>query len=251
MSDEIKKFTFFYPVFNEEKNIERVINLADTVGKLLMEKEGIEDYEILVVDDCSTDSTPEKLEVLKKNNVHLRTIRHEQNKKLGGALKTGFYNATGDVILYSDADLPFDLHEAIKALRLMKIYDSDIVSAYRFDRTAEGPRRAIYSFVYNLMIRFIFGIRVRDINFSFKLIKRRVFERVKLKSDGSFIDAELIIRASKHGFKIIQFGTDYFARTRGVSTLSGLDVVLKIIKEMVLLYPELKRTGKNNDKPDS
>ncbi len=248
MFKDIKTFSFLFPVFNEERYIERTVELAHEVGELLLKKEGISSYEILVIDDCSTDSTPEKLKELKKNYSQLRVIRNERNRKLGGTLKTGFYNASGDAILYSDADLPFDLHEASRALRLMRIYDADIVSAYRFDRTAEGPRRALYSFVYNMIIRFAFGIRVRDVNFSFKLVRREIFEKIQLKSEGSFIDAELLIRAHNHGYKIIQFGTDYFARTRGISTLSSSDVILKILREMFRLYPELKNEGKRFNK---
>lgn len=243
-SEKIERITFFFPMYNEEKNAERTILIAQNVAHNMQKSGEIKDYEILVVDDCSTDGTQSILEKLKKEDNHIRVIRHERNRKLGEALKTGLYNAKGDVILYSDADLPFDLSEVSKALRLMKIYNADIVSAYRFDRTSEGPRRAIYSFVYNLIIRFLFGVRIRDVNFSFKLIRKKVLERIELKSEGSFIDAELIVRPSRSGFRVIQFGTDYFPRTRGISTLSSFNVILKIIKEMIKLYPELKRINK-------
>ncbi|MGC8756683.1 MAG: glycosyltransferase family 2 protein, partial [bacterium] len=106
--------------------------------------------------------------------------------------------------------------------------------------TGEGLRRLIYSYVYNSLIKLIFHLRVKDVNFSFKLVRKEVFNYVKLKSEGSFIDAELLIKAQRYGFKIIQFGTNYFPRTRGISTLSSSSVILKIIKEMLSLYPEIK-----------
>ena len=94
--------------------------------------------------------------------------------------------------LYTGADLPFDLGETAKALRLMDTYDADIVAAYRFDRTGEGPRRFVYSYVYNSMVKAAFGVRVRDVNFSAKLIRREVLDAVSLRSEGSFVDVELL-----------------------------------------------------------
>jgi hypothetical protein len=114
------------------------------------------------------------------------------------------------------------------------------VSAYRFDRTGEGYVRVVYSTIYNTLVRILFGVRMRDINFAFKLTRRRVLERVRLASEGSFIDAELIVRAIGNGFKVVQFGVDYFPRTRGVSTLSSPSVIVKLLREMFTLRTELR-----------
>jgi glycosyltransferase involved in cell wall biosynthesis len=162
------------------------------------------------------------------------------NRKLGGSIKTGFAHASGDLILYTDADLPFDMKELEKACRLLRQYEADIVSAYRFDRTGEGYTRTVYSFFYNALVRVFFGVRVRDVNFAFKLVRARIFEHVRLDSEGSFIDAELIIRAQKLGYHVVQFGVDYFPRTRGVSTLSSPAVIAKILREMRGLRRELR-----------
>ncbi len=143
-------------------------------------------------------------------------------------------------MLYSDADLPFDFEEVPRAIRLLRLYDADLVSAYRFDRTGEGYTRAIYTFFYNLLIRTMFGVKARDINFAFKLLRRRVLDAIELRSEGSFIDAELIIRAMRSGFELQQFGVDYFPRTRGESTLSSPGVIRTILAEMVRLRGELQ-----------
>ena len=109
-------------------------------------------------------------------------------------------------------------------MRLLRLYDCDLVSAYRFDRTGEGYTRAIYTFFYNLLIRTMFGVKARDINFAFKLLRRRVLDGIELRSEGSFIDAELIIRAIRSGFELQQFGVDYFPRTWAVDAeLAGRD----------------------------
>jgi hypothetical protein len=143
-------------------------------------------------------------------------------------------------VLYSDADLPFDMSELSRAIRLMRYYDADIVSAFRFDRTGEGSLRTVYTFFYNFLIRRLFGVRMRDINFACKLCRTSIFDNIALRSEGSFVDAELIIRAKKLGFNVIQFGVDYFPRTRGESTLASPSVIRKIISEMVHLRRELR-----------
>ena len=193
-----------------------------------------------IVNDASTDRTAEIADALAAADPHVRVVHHPQNRKLGGSMKSGFAAATGDLVLYTDADLPFDMHDVHKAVRLLRYYDADIVSAYRFDRTGEGYVRTVYSFFYNMMVRVLFGVRMRDINFAFKLCRTRIFEHVQLKSEGSFIDAELVVRARKHGYSVIQFGVDYFPRTRGVSTLSSPKVILKILNEARTLRKEIR-----------
>ena len=160
----------------------------------------------------------------------VKVVHHPINRKLGGSMKTGFAAASGDLILYSDADLPFDMAELHKAVRLHRLYDADIVSAYRLDRTHEGYLRAVYTFFYNLLIRRWFGVRVRDVNFAFKLCRRAIFDDITLKSEGSFIDAELVIRSTRLGYEMLQFGVDYFPRTRGESTLSSPGIIVTIMQ---------------------
>ena len=167
-------------------------------------------------------------------------VHHPRNRKLGGSIKTGLATATGDLVLYTDADLPFDMDELIKACRVLRHYDADLVSAYRLDRTGEGYIRSMYSTIYNVLVRVLFGVRVRDINFAFKLCRRSVLDHMTLVSEGSFIDAELVVRAHKLGFNIVQFGVDYFPRTRGVSTLSSPGVIVTILREMWALRRELR-----------
>jgi hypothetical protein len=104
--------------------------------------------------------------------------------------------------------------------------------------------RAIYSAGYNILIRIVFGVRIRDINFSFKLIKRQVLNSIELESNGSLIDAELIIKAIRTGHRVSQFGIDYFPRFRGTSTLSSPWVILAILKEMIVFRLKLFRRSK-------
>jgi glycosyltransferase involved in cell wall biosynthesis len=232
--------TIFFPMWNEQEYIERALGAAREACTTLLEQGEIADYELLIINDASTDATGQIADDIAAHDRHVRVVHHPVNRKLGGSLKTGFAEARGDLILYTDADLPFDMDELIKACRVMRHYEADIVSAYRLDRTGEGYVRTVYSFFFNTMVRTLYGIKMRDVNFAFKLCRRTIFEKVRLESEGSFIDAELIIRARGYGYSVVQFGVDYFPRTRGVSTLSSPTVIVKILKEMFALRSELK-----------
>jgi glycosyltransferase involved in cell wall biosynthesis len=238
-SDDV--LTVFFPMWNEEDMVGVTVDAANTVCRGLVADGELADYEVLLIDDGSTDRTGTIADGLAAADSHVRVIHHERNRGLGAGIKTGFTDARGSLVLYTDADLPADFGEVRKALRLMRIYDADIVSAYRHDRTGEGSKRLVYSFAYNWLVRLVFGLRVRDVNFAFKLCRRRVLDRVELVSEGSFIDAELLIRARQAGFEIIQFGVDYFPRTRGESTLSSGSTIRTILREMRSLSSDLRR----------
>jgi len=126
-------------------------------------------------------------------------------------------------------------------MRAMAVTGADMIAGYRLDRTVEGARRALYSYIYNGLIGVLFGWPHRDINFSFKLMRRQVLETIELKSEGSLIDAELIVKAKNHGFAIQQIGLDYFPRIRGTSHLSSPRVIGKILVELVRYFPEMRK----------
>lgn len=228
------------PMWNEQDYIERAVLAATQTCARLTEAGEILDHEIVIVDDASTDDTPALADKLAAADGHVVVVHHPVNRKLGGSIKSGLAAATGDLVLYTDADLPFDLLELDRACRILRTYEADILSAYRHDRTGEGARRAVYSWGYNWLIQLLFGTRLRDVNFAFKLIRRRVLDAVELHSEGSFVDAELLVRAQRLGFSVIQIGVDYFPRTRGVSTLSSPQVIRSIVHEMTALRSELR-----------
>ena len=242
--EKFQKLSVFYPMWNEQDYIERAMRFGKRACEDLVESGDIADYELIIIDDKSTDRTPELADAMAAADPHIRVIHHERNRKLGGSMKTGFAAATGDLVLYTDADLPFDMDELPRAVRLLRDYEVDIISAYRFDRTGEGSLRAVYTFVYNGLIKALFGVKVRDINFAFKLCRRQIFDHIELKSEGSFIDAELVIRATRMGYEIMQMGVDYFPRTRGESTLSSPGVILTILEEMWSLRADLQHVEK-------
>jgi len=249
MEPPFATLSFVFPMWNEEAMIRRTVAVATEVADDLVFQGQIGGYEIVIVDDASTDATGKIADELAAADPRIRVVHHEVNRKLGGSVRSGFANATGELILYTDADMPFDLADLGKALRLLRVYDADIVSAYRFDRTGEGARRAIYSHVYNAIVKSILRLRIRDVNFAFKLIRREILDHIELVSEGSFIDVELLAKAQRRGFYVIQFGVDYFPRERGTSTLSSAPVIAKIIRELVTLVPSIRRVEPLPDLP--
>jgi len=223
------------PMFNEAENIEHAI--AWSVEAL---ERHARDYEVIVVDDASTDGSAALVATAAAANPRVRLLRHPVNRKLGASLRTGFAAATMELVLYMDADLPFDPDEIGRAVRALEITGSDMVAGYRHDRTAEGFLRTVYSYVYNFIIGLLFGWPHRDINFSFKLMRRELLDAVELRSEGSLIDAELVVKAKNLGFVIQQLGLDYFPRTRGQSTLSSPGVILKILRELAALSGDMR-----------
>jgi glycosyltransferase involved in cell wall biosynthesis len=232
------------PMWNELEMLPRTIAAMSKQLDALVADAVIGNWELLFVDDASTDGCGELADEFAASDPRIVVRHHLTNRKLGGSIRTGLAAASGDLVLYTDADLPFDPAEIRQALHLLDLYSADVVAAYRLQRKGEGPLRFFYSYLYNTLVNAVLGLRIRDVNFAFKLTRRWVVDSVQLKSEGSFIDAELLARARTQGAEIIQFGVDYFPRTRGVSTLSSPAVILKMLSEMLSLGAELRRSTK-------
>lgn len=201
-----KSISVFLPVLNEQDNIKICLR---SVKKYLSKR--FKDYEIIVVSNGSTDNTTEIVREFVKKDKHIKSI---DNKKIGygEALKSGFENSSKELIFYTDGDNQFNIEDLDKLFPLLSSYD--IVSGYRAKRK-DPFMRIFVANVYNLLIRILFGLRVRDIDSSFKLYKRKVFKNMKLKSKTGLIDAEVLIKAKKNGFSIGQIGVNHYPRIKG------------------------------------
>src|SRR5258708_6002669 len=127
------------PAYNEESGIESCVTSLETVLKDISTA-----FEIIVVDDGSTDRTAAILESLKLSRPYLVVVHHERNHGLGQTLRSGFDQCRNDITFYSDADLPFDFFELGRAMRVMTLKNADLVVGFRHDRTDEGIRRILY-----------------------------------------------------------------------------------------------------------
>ena len=222
------------PMYNEQDSIQAAVAAArETLERLAA------DYEIVIVDDASTDGSAALAAALAARDARIRVLRHERNRTLGGALRTGFAAARKRLVLYTDADQPVDLAVLPRALELLETSGADLLAGYRLNPGAAGARRALYTRAYNALIRALFGLPVRDVNFAFKLFRRRLLETITLRSEGSLIDAELLLKARQAGARFVELGLEYQPRRRGRSTLGSPRVIARLLRELLAFRKEL------------
>ena len=211
------------PVYNEEENIMKAVEDGLSVLPQLAR-----DFEIIIVESGSTDDTGAVVDELAREDERVRAIHQGTKMGLGSALKEGFGAARYGYIFYIDGDNPFRMSEFIRGFPLLQ--EADLVCGYRVNRR-DIPLRALYSGVFNLLMRILFGVRVRDTQIGFKMMRKSIFDRVKLTTDSMFIDAELLIKAQKEGYRITELDVEYVGNS-GKSSVTFRDV-LKIATDLL------------------
>ena len=207
MSDNTKSISFFCPAFNEEENLEKAVSSILPVLKDI----GAE-FEIIIVDNCSTDRTPQIADQFAKDIPRLRVIHNEVNKGYGGALITGFKAARNDIVAYTDSDNQYDFNEFRKLIPYLDNYD--VVIGYRLKRH-DSVYRLAQSAIFNAIVTLFFGTKFRDINCSFKIYRKKVLDVMDIRSTSAFIDAEMLIKASNNGYRIVEVPVTHFKRQAG------------------------------------
>jgi glycosyltransferase involved in cell wall biosynthesis len=223
------------PMYNERASVEQMVGRALEVLPTLTD-----DYEVLIVDDCSSDGSEEIAQRLASQHEAVRVIRHPVNRGYGAALRTGFFGAAKQLVFYTDCDEPVDLRELSRALPLATDYDA--VVGYRLDRH-DTPRRWLYSKTYNFLIRLLFGVPVRDVNFSFKLVHRHALEKVSLSARSVFIDGELLAEMVHYRLKIAEIPIEYHPRQTGSSNFDSFSAAWNTLWEIASYYWQRRRTS--------
>ena len=221
-----RSVAFVFPMFNEADNIGDTIARATVLGR-----EIADDYEIVVVDDASTDSSGDVVDSLAASDTHIKSVRLKKNTKFGGALNEGLKTASKDVVIYTDSDFPAREDDIKKALDILD--GADVVTAYSLVVKDANPKRVIMSKGYNFLVRLLFGLNLRDINSGLKIYKRKFLEGMELKSRSPFIDVEIFVEAAKRGAVIKQYGLVFDMRTKGSSSISRLGVVARTFRDML------------------
>jgi glycosyltransferase involved in cell wall biosynthesis len=200
------------PAFNEEENIEpAALKMLDVLKTLPFPK-----YEVIIVNDGSRDRTGEVSDALAAKYPEIRVIHHGTNLGYAQALRSGFTSAQSDLIFYTDSDNQFDVKELKNFIA--PIEDYDMVCGFRIYRY-DPFTRLFLSWGFNLMVRIIFRIRVRDIDCAFKLFRREIFNKVKIESQKFFVDAEILAKARHNKFSMTELGVRHYPRTAGRSTV--------------------------------
>jgi glycosyltransferase involved in cell wall biosynthesis len=224
------RLTFFFPAYNEEENVERMVErVLEDVAPL------VDSLEVVIVDDGSTDRTPELADSLAAAHPAVRVV-HQPNRGYGGALQAGFASARGELIAFSDGDLQFDLAEFRLLLERLDHPQRPVdgVIGYRIKRR-DPPHRIFIAKSYNALASAAFGLRLRDIDCAMKLFRREVFDGLPLDAEGPFLSAELLIKLRGRGARLAQIGVNHFPRTAGSNTGASPLKILRTVRDLARL----------------
>ena len=223
----------FFPCYNEEANVERTTRAALDACPLVSD-----DYEIIIVDDGSVDRTGEIADRLAAEWPGVRVVHNRPNQGYGGALQAGFRAATKEGGFYTDGDGEFDFKEIPKLIELLDRYD--IVSGYRLDRQDSALRR-FNGWAWTVLCNIVLRLWLRDIDCAFKIYRRRLFDEIPMHSQGALIDAEILARANRLGYRIGQVGVHHYPRLAGTQTGANLKVIARAFVELMKLRGRIVR----------
>ena len=238
MTDEgraprIRSLSCFFPAFNEEENIGAV--LEEAVATL---PRFADDFEVIVVDDGSSDRTGDVVRDFARGDERVRLVSHEVNRGYGEALRSGLNAARGDAVFFTDADRQFHLDDIA---RLLDAYEtSPFVVGYRLKRN-DPKHRLFVARVYHAALKAVFGLRVRDVDCAFKLLDRTALDPIRpdLESRSAFISPELLIRAQMAGVGITEVGVPHYPRAAGRPKGATPKVIARTIKEIFVMRRRL------------
>jgi glycosyltransferase involved in cell wall biosynthesis len=222
---------FVLPAYNEERNIARALESSLSVGRRFCSA-----FEIIVVDDGSTDASADIVGDVALCNPEIRLVRHATNRGYGEALHTGFQAAHLDFVFFTDADNQFDMNELPLLLALAD--NSDVVAGYRKIRQ-DPPIRLLNAWAWNRMVRLLFYVPVRDIDCAFKLFRRSALESLRIESRGAMINTEIMVKLARAGYRIVEVGVSHGPRMEGKAQGAKLRVIGRAFREVFHMYPWL------------
>jgi glycosyltransferase involved in cell wall biosynthesis len=220
--------TLVLPAFNEEANIDAVVQ--DALATL---PAFVNTYEIIVVDDGSRDRTSDIVAGLAACDDRIRLVSHERNRGYGAALISGFKASTGDFVMFMDADRQFNIHD----LRLLVPFagEYDIVAGFRMERSDPLHRRVLAE-MFNVSVRMLFGVHLRDIDCAFKLFRGDLLRALPLTAPGALINTEIQAKARRQGATLQQVGVHHYPRIAGEATGGSPRVILRAVGETLALW---------------
>ena len=221
--------TVFFPAYNDADVIEAlVVSALNTLPNLTS------DYEVLVVDDGSSDDTGLVLEKLAGNQPRLRVIHHPENMGYGGALRSGFANASKELVFYTDGDGQYDPRELLTLWPLMTT-GIDVVNGYKLKRADKSHRKVLGS-LYNHMARWFFRLPIRDVDCDFRLMRRHALDQIELVSSSGIICVELVRKLHAAGFIFTEAPVNHYPRTHGRSQFFTLHSVTSTALDFALFW---------------
>jgi glycosyltransferase involved in cell wall biosynthesis len=224
--------SIFFPAYNDAGTIASLALVAHMTAR-----EITDDYEVIVVDDGSPDHTGALLDEMAKSFPWLRVVHHEKNRGYGGALRTGFATATKELVFYTDGDAQYDPRE------MARLYEAfspevDFVNGYKIGRS-DPLHRIVIGRVYHWFVKLSFGLRLRDVDCDFRLMKRAVLGKIALTRSSGVICVELMKNVQDHGFRVAQVPVHHFHRSYGKSQFFNFARVTRTLLDLAKLWVEL------------
>jgi glycosyltransferase involved in cell wall biosynthesis len=222
----------FFPAYNDSGTIaSMVIRTVKAASELTP------DFEIIVVDDGSADGTAEIADELARTYPQVRAVHHPKNRDYGAALQTGFHSATKELIFYTDGDAQYDPGE-LAILWPKMTADTDLVNGYKISRS-DPLHRIVIGRVYHYIVSIMFGLKLRDVDCDFRLMRRSIFERINLEKTSGIICVEMMKKIQDGGFRIAEVPVHHFHRAFGKSQFFNYRRLFRTGRDLLLLWHAL------------
>jgi glycosyltransferase involved in cell wall biosynthesis len=230
LNPAVEAISAFFPCYNDEATIASMVRLAvSTFARV-----GVYDADVTVVDDGSFDNSPKVLAELSSEEPLLRVVTHDENRGYGGALLSGFANATKQWVFYTDGDGQFDPSE-LELLVRHASDDVDVVQGYKL-RRADGVLRRVIGRVYHRFVAFFFGLRIRDTDCDFRLIRRSALDQIELVHTTGVICVELVRKLQDSGARFTEVGVHHYRRVYGKSEFFRLPAIIRTLWDLAGLW---------------
>ncbi len=224
-------FSLVLPAHNEEENIRIVVDDAlQTLPRFT------DEFEIIVVNDGSRDDTASIINALAAADARVKPIHHQQNQGYGGALRSGFAAATGDYVMFMDADRQFNIAD----LTLLSpfVRDYDVVAGFRRERNDPLIRR-LNAEIFNVVVRVLFGIHLRDVDCAFKVFRGDILRSLTLSAPGALINTEMQAKLRRRGATVQQVAVHHYPRVAGNATGGNWRVIVRAMGETLVLFADM------------
>ncbi len=232
MTPHAKSVSIFYPCYEDWGTMGSMVLLTVQTAERL----GL-DYDITLIDDGSGEQTQDVLREIEKRFPQVRVVHHAKNRGYGGALRSGFGAATREWVFYTDGDAQYDVRE-LERLVAAAGPEVDVVQGYKITRH-DPLHRIVIGRVYHWLVKLSFGLRLRDVDCDFRLIRRRVFDEVNLESDSGVICAEMMVKIQRGGFRVVQVPVHHFERAHGKSQFFNFPRIARVIWNLSGLWCRL------------
>jgi glycosyltransferase involved in cell wall biosynthesis len=219
----------FFPAYNDSGTIASLVITAIQSASRLTP-----DYEIIVVNDGSSDSTGQILEELARLYPQVRVVTHTLNRGYGGALRSGFAAASKEIIFYTDGDAQYDPSE-MDVLWQQMAPGTDLVNGFKISR-ADPLHRIIIGRIYHHTVKTLFGLKVRDVDCDFRLLRRSIFDTVRLEKNSGVICLEMMKKIQDAGFTIVEVPVHHYHRAHGHSQFFNFPRVFRTAMDVMKLW---------------